>query len=81
MIRHRIGRFAIDVPARFPKAHQGSEVCFREIEEIPWPTDTRADDARIDHILVGPGWRPHRCWVGPALRSDHLPLIADLRWD
>ena len=35
---------------------------------------------RIDHILTGPGWRPRRCWVGPAVGSDHLPLIADLRW-
>ena len=35
---------------------------------------------RIDHVLCGPNWRPCRCWVGPELGSDHLPLIADLAW-
>lgn len=35
---------------------------------------------RIDHILTGPDWRPRRCWVGPDVGSDHLPLIADLQW-
>ncbi len=33
---------------------------------------------RIDHVLCGPDWRPCRCWVGPDVGSDHLPLIADL---
>jgi len=37
--------------------------------------------SRIDHILSGSGWQPTRCWVGPDLGSDHLPLIADLSWD
>ena len=35
---------------------------------------------RIDHVLSGPAWRPRRCWVGPDVGSDHLPLIADLVW-
>lgn len=35
---------------------------------------------RIDHILAGPGWRCHRCWVGPYVGSEHRPLIADLEW-
>ncbi len=35
---------------------------------------------RIDHILTGPEWRPCRCWVGPDVGSEHLPLIADLVW-
>jgi endonuclease/exonuclease/phosphatase (EEP) superfamily protein YafD len=33
---------------------------------------------RIDHILTTCDWRPRRCWVGPDVGSDHLPLIADL---
>jgi endonuclease/exonuclease/phosphatase (EEP) superfamily protein YafD len=33
---------------------------------------------RIDHVLFGPDWQPCRCWVGPELGSDHLPVIADL---
>jgi len=35
---------------------------------------------RIDHILSSSDWRPRRCWVGPDVGSDHLPLIADLVW-
>jgi endonuclease/exonuclease/phosphatase (EEP) superfamily protein YafD len=35
---------------------------------------------RIDHVLTGPHWQPRRCWVGPDIGSDHLPLIADLQW-
>jgi endonuclease/exonuclease/phosphatase (EEP) superfamily protein YafD len=35
---------------------------------------------RIDHILFGSDWRACRCWVGPEVGSDHLPLIADLAW-
>ena len=46
-----------------------------------WPTirDWRFG-IRIDHVLSGPAWRPRRCWVGPDVGSDHLPLIADLVW-
>ncbi len=33
--------------------------------------------SRIDHILSTPEFRPLRCWTGPDLGSDHLPLIAD----
>jgi endonuclease/exonuclease/phosphatase (EEP) superfamily protein YafD len=36
---------------------------------------------RIDHVLTDGGWRPRRCWVGPDVGSDHLPLIAELVWD
>jgi exonuclease III len=34
--------------------------------------------ARIDHILTGPGFRAVRCWVGPDVGSDHLPVLADI---
>lgn len=33
---------------------------------------------RIDHILADSHWRAVRCWLGPDLGSDHLPLIAEL---
>ena len=33
---------------------------------------------RIDHILTSAHWRAERCWVGPYVGSDHLPVIADL---
>ena len=36
---------------------------------------------RIDHILTGSYWRSRRCWVGPDVGSDHLPLIAEIVWD
>jgi endonuclease/exonuclease/phosphatase (EEP) superfamily protein YafD len=34
--------------------------------------------ARIDHVLVGPEWRVDRVTMGPAMGSDHRPLIVDL---
>jgi endonuclease/exonuclease/phosphatase (EEP) superfamily protein YafD len=34
--------------------------------------------ARIDHVLGGPGLAACRSWVGPAVGSDHLPLLAEL---
>lgn len=33
---------------------------------------------RIDHILAAPALKACRCWVGPDVGSDHLPLLADL---
>jgi endonuclease/exonuclease/phosphatase family metal-dependent hydrolase len=41
---------------------------------------TRLMRIRIDHILTGPGWRAQRAWVGPNVRSQHYPLLADLEW-
>jgi vancomycin resistance protein VanJ len=35
---------------------------------------------RVDHILVSPGWRCDRCWVGPDVGSKHRPVLADLTW-
>jgi vancomycin resistance protein VanJ len=35
---------------------------------------------RIDHVLTGNDWNPVRCWLGPDLGSDHLPVVADLAW-
>ena len=32
----------------------------------------------IDHVYVGPGWRLVRVRRGPALGSDHFPLVVDL---
>jgi vancomycin resistance protein VanJ len=33
---------------------------------------------RIDHILGGPEIVPSRCWVGPTIGSEHLPVLADM---
>ena len=33
---------------------------------------------RIDHVRVGGGWAARRCWVGPDVGSDHLPLLAEV---
>jgi endonuclease/exonuclease/phosphatase (EEP) superfamily protein YafD len=38
---------------------------------------TRYPWFRIDHILASPDWIFTRCWVGPDVGSDHLPLIAE----
>ncbi len=45
-----------------------------------WPQirNCRLFGVRIDHVLTGDGWRCRRCWVGPDVGSDHLPLLADL---
>lgn len=34
---------------------------------------------RIDHILTRGKLTAYKCWVGPDVGSDHLPLIADIR--
>jgi len=31
---------------------------------------------RIDHVLLGDGWRAVKAFVGPKLGSDHRPMIA-----
>jgi endonuclease/exonuclease/phosphatase family metal-dependent hydrolase len=33
---------------------------------------------RIDHVLTDPAQRVLRCWVGPDVVSDHLPVCADV---
>ncbi len=44
-----------------------------------WPRMRRAwFGIRIDHILSTSDYPPRRCWVGPYVGSDHLPLIAEL---
>ncbi len=35
---------------------------------------------RIDQILTDDHWRAVRCYLGPDLGSDYLPLVADLSW-
>ena len=35
---------------------------------------------RVDHVLCGPELCPARCWIGPDIKSNHRPLIAELRW-
>jgi vancomycin resistance protein VanJ len=44
---------------------------WRKVRGLSW-------GVRIDHVLTGPGWRCRRCWVGPDVGSDHLPLLAEL---
>jgi endonuclease/exonuclease/phosphatase (EEP) superfamily protein YafD len=41
---------------------------------------SRRAAVRIDHVLVGPGWRCERCWAGPDIGSPHRPVLADLTW-
>ncbi len=36
---------------------------------------------RIDHILLGSGWRCQHAWIGPDVGSPHLPVVADLIWN
>ncbi len=32
----------------------------------------------IDHILATPEWQFTRCWIGPNVGSDHLPVLAEV---
>jgi vancomycin resistance protein VanJ len=40
----------------------------------------RRTAVRIDHVLVGGGGQPTKCWVGPDVGSPHRPVLADLAW-
>ena len=48
-----------------------------------WGTtkQTRWFGTRIDHVLYARPWRCQAAWVGPAMGSDHRPLVADLTLD
>lgn len=41
-----------------------------------WPS--RLPGLRIDQVYASPVWAFRRCWVGPDVGSDHLPIIAEL---
>jgi endonuclease/exonuclease/phosphatase (EEP) superfamily protein YafD len=43
-----------------------------------WTRVLRHFSVRIDHVLTCGGWRPVHIETGPALGSDHRPVIADL---
>ncbi len=36
--------------------------------------------ARIDHILTGDQWNAVRCGIGRDVGSDHMPVVAMVRW-
>lgn len=44
-----------------------------------WPVDRPWLRVPIDHCLASPGWRVTRRRVGPAIGSDHLPVIIDFQ--
>jgi endonuclease/exonuclease/phosphatase family metal-dependent hydrolase len=46
--------------------------------EPTFPSD--APGCRIDYILISPELRCERCQVLTSTASDHLPVLADLRW-
>lgn len=46
-----------------------------------WPAQLPLLRIRIDHCLASKHWRTVDVGVGPSLRSDHLPVIADLAFD
>jgi endonuclease/exonuclease/phosphatase (EEP) superfamily protein YafD len=46
-----------------------------------WPAQLPLLRIRIDHCLASPHWRTVDVRVGPMLRSDHLPVSADLVFD
>lgn len=45
---------------------------------LGWTKRTRWFGVRIDHVVVGNGIRVRRVALGPAMGSDHRPVIVDL---
>jgi endonuclease/exonuclease/phosphatase (EEP) superfamily protein YafD len=60
---------ALGESLRFAHEDSGWGYGYTRPSRYPW--------FRIDHILSSPEWVFTRCWVGPDLGSDHLPLIAE----
>jgi endonuclease/exonuclease/phosphatase (EEP) superfamily protein YafD len=56
----------------FTNAFSAAGFGFGHTKETNW------HGIRIDHVLLGPGWRPLRAFVGPHLGGDHRPMVTDL---
>jgi len=48
-------------------------------EGVGWGTTKQTSwfGVRIDHVLFTPPWVCRGAWVGPAMGSDHRPVVAD----
>jgi endonuclease/exonuclease/phosphatase (EEP) superfamily protein YafD len=75
------GDFNTPVESRIFQRHWGSftDAFSRAGIGFGWTKDNGWIQTRIDHVLYGPGWSAERVYVDPPLRSDHRPLIVDLR--
>jgi endonuclease/exonuclease/phosphatase (EEP) superfamily protein YafD len=60
--------------AAFPSAFEEAGNGFGTSKRTGW------FGVRIDHILLGAGWSCDRAFIGPYLKGDHRPLVADLTW-
>lgn len=60
--------------AAFPSAFEEAGSGFGTSKKTRW------FGVRIDHILLGAGWTCERAFIGPHLKGDHRPLVADLTW-
>lgn len=47
----------------------------------PWPWGQSLLQIPIDHGLISPGLRSVNFWRGPAIGSDHYPILVDLVWN
>jgi vancomycin resistance protein VanJ len=64
---HGMASLRASYPSAFEQAGWGCG--YTRPTALPW--------VRIDHVVASPDWSFTRCWVGPDLGSDHLPLIAE----
>ena len=60
--------------AHFPSAFEQAGSGFGTSKRTGW------FGVRIDHILLGSGWSCDSAFIGPHLKGDHRPLVADLTW-
>jgi endonuclease/exonuclease/phosphatase (EEP) superfamily protein YafD len=71
-----------NMPSDSPMMAALARSCRLGFEDVGWgfgyTRPTRLPWIRIDHVVASTDWTFTRCWVGPDLGSDHLPLLAEL---
>lgn len=74
------GDFNMPVESRIYREYWGSLGDAFSDAGVGWGTTKQTSwfGTRIDHVLYPDAWRCRKVWVGPAMGSDHCPVIADL---
>ena len=70
-----------DDPGPRSLATQLTDVWAQVGEGAGWTFPAAGPTGRIDYLFVGPGVRALRAWTAGGTVSDHLMVVADLRFD